>query len=60
MSYLAKGGHQHHIPLGPCLVERGSGQSVDIVWGEQGQSSANLPLEALAAAQAIGNLVLLD
>ena len=60
VSYLAKGGHQHHIPLGPCLVERGSGQSVDIVWGEQGQRSANLPLEALAAAQAIGNLVLLD
>ena len=60
VSYLAGGGLQHHIPLGPCLVERGGGQSVDIVWGEQGQRSAKLPLEALTAAQAIGNLLLLD
>ena len=60
VSYLAEGGQQHHIPLGPCLVESGGGQSVDIIWGEQGQRLAKLPLEALTTAQAIGNLVLLD
>ena len=60
VSYLAKSGQRQQIPVGPCLIESEGGQSVDIIWGEQGQSSAALPVEALTAAQACGTLVLLD
>lgn len=60
VTYFAESGQQHHIPMGPCLVEHEGGRSVDIIWGEQGQSSAALPVEALTAAQASGTLVLLD
>lgn len=60
VSYRAESGQRRQIPVGPCLVESEGGQSVDIIWGEQGQSSAALPVEALTAAQACGTLVLLD
>ena len=60
LSYLAESGQCQQIPVGPCLVESGGGQSVDIIWGDQGQSSAALPVEAMTAAQACGTLVLLD
>jgi hypothetical protein len=60
VSYLAAGGQRQQIPMGPCLVESEGGPSVDIIWGEQGQSSAALPIEALKAARATGTLVLLD
>jgi len=60
VSYLAAGGQRQQIPMGPCLVESEGGPSVDIIWGEQGQSSAALPIEALKAAWATGTLVLLD
>ena len=53
-------GKQRNIPLGPCLVERGDGPLVDIVWGASGQNSASLPVEALASAANSGHLVLLD
>lgn len=60
LSYLAESGQSQQIPMGPCLVESEGGQSVAIIWGEQGQSSAALPIEAMTAAQACGTLVLLD
>ncbi len=60
VSYLTKGGRQHQIPIGPCLVENGGGQSVDIIWGASGRQSAALPVDVLQAAQNHGNLVLLD
>ncbi len=60
LSYLAESGQQQQIPLGPCLLESEGGPSVNIIWGEQGQSSAALPVETLTAAQATGTLVLLD
>lgn len=60
VSYLAAGGQHQQIPMGPCLVESEGGPSVDIIWGEQGQSSAALSIEALKAAWATGTLVLLD
>lgn len=60
VSYLAAGGHHQQIPIGPCLVESEGGPSVDIIWGEQGQSSAALSIEALKAAWATGTLVMLD
>ena len=60
VNYFAESGQRQQIPVGPCLIESEGGQSVDIVWGEQGQSSAALPVEVLTAAQACGSLVLLD
>ncbi|MDO9316391.1 MAG: hypothetical protein Q7T97_17800 [Burkholderiaceae bacterium] len=58
--YLSKSGAEHHIPLGPCLVEQLDDRSIDIIWGEQGHRSAALPREVIEAAQDCGNLVLLD
>jgi hypothetical protein len=49
-----------HIPLGPCLIEGQTDQSVDVIWGQYGQKSASLPVEALRSAKDQGNLVLLD
>lgn len=60
VSYLSDNGLKQSIPIGPCLVERAGGRSIDIVWGERGQRSAALPVEAIEAAQDHGHLVLLD
>lgn len=60
IAYPAGDGRKQNIPLGPCLVEGIGGPSIDIIWGERGQSSAALPIEAIQAAQADGHLVLLD
>ena len=58
--YRAGSGRQQNIPIGPCLVERLGGQSIDIIWGARGQSSVALPIEAVKAARDQGHLVLLD
>ena len=58
--YLSGSGRKQHIPIGPCLVERLSGRSIDIVWGARGQSSVALPVEEVQAARDRGHLVLLD
>lgn len=58
--YMAADGKQGNIPLGPCLVEQMDGQSIHIIWGTRGQSSAALQVEEIEAAQDRGNLVLLD
>ena len=47
--YLATGGKISNIPIGPCLVEQIGGNSVDIIWGARGQSSAELPLGVVMA-----------
>jgi hypothetical protein len=60
ISYLAGSGRTQTIPMGPCLVERLGGRSIDIIWGAQGQSSIALPLDEILAAQDHGHLVLLD
>lgn len=60
VAYLASGGKHRNLPLGPCLVEQGKGESVDIVWGAKGQNSATLPLQELESAEESGHLVLLD
>lgn len=60
VSYLNGGGCTLNIPIGPCLVERLGDQSIDIVWGQQGQSSVALPIAEIQAAQKHGHLVLLD
>ena len=58
--YEAADGHAHHIPLGPCLVERLDDRLIDIIWGRDGQRSAALPLEDVESAEQQGNLVLLE
>ena len=58
--YKAADGHPHHIPLGPCLIERLDDRLIDIIWGRDGQRSAALPLEDVESAEKQGNLVLLD
>jgi len=60
VTYPAGGGCMLNIPIGPCLVERVGNQSIDIIWGMQGQSSVVLPIEEIEAAQVQGHLVLLD
>ncbi len=60
VSYRTDTGRKKSIPIGPCLVERVGNRSVDIIWGERGQSSAALPIEEIAAAEDHGHLVLLD
>ncbi len=60
VSYRAGTGRRQNIPIGPCLVERLGGRSIDIVWGSRGQSSVALPIEEIEAAQDQGHLVLLD
>jgi hypothetical protein len=60
VSYLAGTGQKHNIPLGPCLVENNSGQSIDVIWGASGQNSVALPIQAIETAQEQGHLVLLD
>jgi hypothetical protein len=53
-------GDTQHIPLGPCVIEGQADASVDIIWGQYGQKSASLPLEAMQSAKDQGHLVLLD
>ncbi|RPH46450.1 MAG: hypothetical protein EHM87_02015 [Burkholderiales bacterium] len=60
ISYRVRPGCLQTIPVGPCLLERVDGRSIDIVWGEDGQRSAMLPVEAIEAARADGHLVVLD
>jgi hypothetical protein len=58
--YLAAGGSNDVIPLGPCLVEQVDGRSVDIFWGESGDKTAVLSFQALEAAEGCGSIVVLD
>jgi hypothetical protein len=60
ISYLATSGRRAQIPLGPCILERGDGELIDIVWGHQGQSSTALPTAVVQAAQDEGHLLMLD
>lgn len=58
--YFGVEGREAVIPLGPCLVEQLNGRSVDIVWGESGDETAALSVEALEAAEDNGHLIVLD
>jgi hypothetical protein len=58
--YLVSQGRHRNMPLGPCLVERGDGQWVDIIWGASGQNSAALPVADMESAEGSGHLLLLD
>ena len=58
--YRAGSGRQQNIPIGPCLIQRLGGLSIDVIWGARGQSSVALPIEEVKAAWDQGHLVLLD
>ena len=58
--FIAEGGRKQAIPVGPVLVEARDGGLFDIIWGNNGQNSIALPLEAIEAAQTKGSLVLID
>ena len=58
--YTSALGRAATIPPGPCLVEERDDAFVDVVWGRQGERSAQLPRPALEAAEQTGQLVLLD
>jgi hypothetical protein len=60
IAYQSPAGRRLHIPLGPCLVEHGDGDEVDIFWGANAQRCAAVPLDALTSAEDSGYLVLLD
>jgi hypothetical protein len=60
VAYRAAGGTLHHIPIGPCLLELIDQESIDVIWGPNGQSSAALPVTEIQAAHEHGNLELLD
>ncbi len=60
VSYRADTGRKQNIPIGPCLLESIDGQSVDVIWGAQGQRSVALPIDEIEAAKQHGHLVLLD
>jgi hypothetical protein len=59
VSYQSDGGRSQNIPIGPCLVESQGGRSVDVIWGDSGQSSVALPIEEIKAARDHGHLVIL-
>jgi len=60
LTYARADGAKTQIPLGPCLVEQISSSLVDIIWGENGQSSAALPVVEVKAAAKQGHLLVLD
>jgi hypothetical protein len=60
VAYRGISGRQLNIPLGPCMVEQGDGELVDIIWGATGQNCTALPLQELTSAEESGHLVLLD
>ena len=60
ISYRADTGELRKIPVGPCLVELFDGNEGCIVWGANGQSSADMLVAAIDEAKGHGSLVLLD
>ena len=60
IAYRSGTGHKQNIPIGPCLVEDTGGQSIEVIWGPNGQNSAKLPIEKARAARDHGQLVVLD
>jgi hypothetical protein len=60
IAYRTGKGRKQNIPIGPCLIESLGQPSVDVVWGEDGERSAALPMAEVEAAQQQGHLVLLD
>ena len=60
VTYTTSGGERINLPLGPCLVEQVSSDSVDIFWDASAQSSASISVKEVKAAEAEGRLVVLD
>lgn len=60
LEYRHADGSTAQVPAGACLVEQADDASVEIVWGQAGESSARLGVSAVKAAADAGILVLLD
>lgn len=60
IAYRGKRGREHHIPIGPCLLEGMDSGVIVIVWGANAQRSITLPLENIEAAQRQGLLILIE
>lgn len=56
----AAGGRTRDLPLGPCLMERVDDRRVDIIWGERGEHSAEVPITEIKRAADDGDLLLVD
>jgi len=48
------------IPPGPCLVEALTDATALIVWGDEGEFSAVIPIKAMQHAVSTHDLLLLD
>lgn len=55
----ASGGTRQELPRGPCLLERIDDRHVDIIWGESGEHSAEIPVSEIKRAADHGDLVLI-
>ena len=56
---VSTSGERVNIPPGPCIVEE-QGDTFDIIWGAQGEESAELSAKDVEEAEESGFLVLLD
>jgi hypothetical protein len=54
------GGGSADIPPGPCLVEALTDGTALIVWGDEGEFSAVIPITAIQEAVCMHDLLLLD
>ncbi len=60
VEYQNANGQALSVPLGPCLIERLDEESVAVIWGDDAQSSAAVPVQEIMDARESGRLVLLD
>jgi hypothetical protein len=60
VTYTERDGNRAVIPVGPCLLEQVDLRMIDIIWGELGQRSAEIPIDDMALAAGRGLLVLID
>jgi hypothetical protein len=60
LRYPQPGGGSADIPPGPCLVEALTDGTALIVWGDEGEFSAVIPLTAMQQAVRMHHVLLLD
>lgn len=60
LHYQKVDGTSGTVPTGACLMEQAGEATVDIIWGSNGENSAQLNVEDVKAAADSGSLVLLD
>jgi hypothetical protein len=55
----ASDGAPRELPRGPCLMERIDDRRFDVIWGDSGEHSAEIPVAEIERAADDGDLVLL-